>query len=125
MLKKTFILGLLPAILVILSCGLAQAAIQSMSANYLTTSFTAIGGVYSLGVLSISDFADIVVENTLGQQTTYIGGSFAMSSSLKTDTSLNGIASGYFDGGSLSFIDSGDNVYCSPLRNRPKYGSIS
>jgi hypothetical protein len=40
MLKKTFILGLLPAILVILSCGLAQAAIQLSCGLAQATTFT-------------------------------------------------------------------------------------
>ena len=94
------------SVVVLLAAGsVSHATIQSMSATGLTTSFTA-----DDGVLSIWDTADIVVENTLGQQTTYTQGEFDLSTFLQTDASSGGIAIGYFAGGALSFIDSDNNA---------------
>lgn len=98
--------AVLLSVMVLLAVGSASSAtIQSMSATDLDTSFTA-----SDGLLSIFDNADIVVEDTLGGQNTYVLGEFGLNTSLQTDTSSGGIASGSFVGGALSFIDSGDNA---------------
>ena len=103
--KRVRVTVLLGVVVLLAAGSVSHAAIQSMSAADLSTSFTA-----GDGVLSILDDADIVVENTLGQQTTYTQGEFGLSSSLQVDTSSGGIASGSFAGGYLSFADSDDNV---------------
>lgn len=82
----------------------------SINATYLDSTFSATGGTYGNGVLNISDNADIVVEYDTGQYT-YDDGSFALSTSLFSDNSSAGIASGLFKGGSLLIQDSdGDNL---------------
>jgi len=76
----------------------------SVNATYLDTDFTATGGTYGNGVLSIEDEADIVVEYDIGQ-VTYDNGSFALTTSLFADNSLGGLASGLFQGGSMTVQD--------------------
>ncbi len=76
------------------------ATIVSVNANYVDGGFTASGGDFGIGVFSLSDTADIVVEETGGGQTTYSGGSFSMTTSLENDVSVGTIASGEFSGGS-------------------------
>jgi len=104
--KRRVRVTVLFGVMVLLAAGsVSHATIQSMSATGLTTSFTA-----DDGVLSIWDTADIVVENTLGQQTTYTQGEFDLNTLLQTDASSGGIAIGSFAGGYLSFTDSSDNA---------------
>ncbi|HEW79461.1 MAG TPA: PEP-CTERM sorting domain-containing protein [Phycisphaerales bacterium] len=94
------------SVMVLLAAGsVSHATIQSINATDLDTSFTA-----SSGVLSILNTADIVVENTLGQQTTYTQGEFDLSTFLQTDASSGGLAIGYFAEGYLSFTDSDSNA---------------
>ena len=81
------------------------ATIVSVNANYVDGGFTASGGDFGIGVFSLSDTADIVVEETGGGQTTYSGGSFSMTTSLENDVSVGTIASGEFSGGSFSIMD--------------------
>ena len=106
-LKMKKILIMVVAVAVIGSMAQAGTVIQSMNASDLATSFDVVGGGYGLGVLSISDNPDIVVEDTGGSQTTYANGTFSLSTSLQSDTSAGGIAGGVFAGGSISFLDSG------------------
>lgn len=84
----------------------SSGTIQSISVNYVNSEYTAAGG----GTLALSDAADVIVEDTLGNQTAYAPGSFAMTTFLAADTSAGGIASGQFAGGSLAFLDSGANT---------------
>ena len=65
----------------------------SVNATYLDTDFSASGGTYSKGVLTVSDEADIVVEY-VGEQVTYDNGSYSMITSLFTDNSTGGHACG-------------------------------
>ena len=81
------------------------ATIVSVNANYVDGGFTASGGDFGIGVFSLSDTADIVVEETGGGQTTYSGGSFSLTTSLENDVSVGTIASGEFSGGSFSIMD--------------------
>ena len=102
-------------IIAVVTCGLflAQGAfgelvLVSVNANYLDTSFSASGGVYGLGVLTVSDGANIVVEYDDGgtsSQTTYDGGSFVMTASLMSDLSVGDMASGIFRDGQLTVQD--------------------
>ena len=103
--ERVGVTALLGVVVLLVAGSVSNAAIQSMSATGLSTSFTA-----GNGVLSILDDADIVVEDTFGQQTTYTQGGFDLSSFLQSDTSSGGIASGSFADGYLSFTDSDDNV---------------
>ncbi len=96
-----------------LLCSAAQAQIQSISVDYVTTGFTPSGGDYGLGVLTLSDLVDIVVEDVPGGQVTYDDGFFSTSTSLKQDNSSGGIAIGRFEGGSLSFTDKNSNILLS------------
>ena len=82
--------------------------IQSINVNYVDSVYTATGGT-----LVLSDAADVVVEDTLGNQTAYTNGSFAMNTVLAADVSAGGMASGQFAGGSLAFLDSGANTLLS------------
>lgn len=86
----------------------SMGAIQSISVNYIDSSYTAAGGT-----LTLSDAADVVVEDTLGNQTTYANGSFTMATTLASDLSAGGLAYGSFTGGSLDFWDSGANSLLS------------
>ncbi len=81
------------------------ATIVSVNANYVDGGFTASGGDFGIGVFSLSDTADIVVEETGGGQTTYSGGSFSLTTSLENDVSVGTIASGEFSGGSFCIMD--------------------
>jgi hypothetical protein len=81
------------------------ATIVAVNANYVDGGFTASGGDFGIGVFSLSDTADIVVEETGGGQTTYGGGSFSLTTSLENDVSAGPIASGEFSGGSFSIMD--------------------
>ncbi len=82
------------------------ATMVSVNINYVDGGFTASGGDFGKGVFSLSDTADIVVEDTVGVQTTYDEGSFSLTTSLENDTSTSPIASGEFFGGSFSIMDS-------------------
>lgn len=103
--KRVRVTVLLGVVVLLAAGSVSHAAIQSVSATGLSTLFTA-----GDGALSILDDADIIVENTLGQQTTYAQGGFDLNSFLQSDTSSGGIASGSFADGYLSFTDSDDNV---------------
>jgi len=87
-----------------------QAAIKYINATSLDTEFTVSGGDFGLGILVIDDNADIIVEDMLGLQSPYLGGSFYLSTSLQEDKSTGGIAFGYFEGGTLSFLDESANA---------------
>jgi len=83
----------------------AAEPILYVSATTLDTQFTATGGTFNLGILSLLDQADIVLEYPSGQ-TTYAAGHFSMSTSLFDDTSTpEGLASGLFLDGSLLIQD--------------------
>lgn len=86
----------------------SMGAIQSINVNYVDSYYVAAGGT-----LTLSDAADVVVEDTLNNQTTYPNGSFTMATTLVADLSAGGIASGQFAGGSLAFLDSGANTLLS------------
>jgi hypothetical protein len=105
MMKKIVLYLLL---LTLVSVGSAQ--IESINSNYLTSSFSPIGGDWGLGLLSIDDSADIIVENTAGQQNTFAGSNFSMFTSLYQDVSAGNIAIGLFTNGALSITDSQSNV---------------
>ena len=102
-------------ILAVVTCGLflAQGAfgdpvLVSINANYLETQFTGGGGVYGLGVLTVSDGANIVVEyddEGTSSQMTYDGGSFLLTASLMSDLSAGDMASGIFRDGQLTVED--------------------
>ena len=94
------------AALYLLFCSEAAAdpILVSVNANYLDTAFDNDGGTYSLGVLSVSDNADIVVEYDTAQ-VTYVGGTFTLTASLSLDNSSGGVVSGFFTGGTLSVLD--------------------
>ena len=85
-------------------------AIVSVNINYVNGGFTPSGGDFGLGVFSLSDTADIVVEETGGGQTTYDNGSFSLITSLENDVSTPPIASGEFAGGSFSILDSASSA---------------
>jgi len=108
MLKKTFISSLLIALLIALSGGFAQATIQTVSATAVDTWF-----VYSSGVLTMDETTSIDVEYTSGVIATYENGWFNLSTTLVSDDSSSGIASGSFAGGSFSYKDSGSVVLLS------------
>lgn len=78
--------------------------IESVNATFLDSDFSDSGGAHSLGLLTVSDSADIVVETAAGQ-TTYVGGNFLMTASLFADHSLAGLAAGEFQGGTLIVAD--------------------
>jgi len=79
--------------------------IDSISADDLDTSFVATGGDFGLGVMSIVNLADIVVEWDDSTQSTYVGGSFSLVTSLQNDYSLGNLAKGLFSGGSVVVKD--------------------
>lgn len=83
------------------------ADIISLNATYLETSFSTSGGDYNKGVLTISDLADIVMEDNLGQST-FDDGFFQMIVSLFDDSSLDDLASAEFRTGTLTLKDSLD-----------------
>jgi hypothetical protein len=78
--------------------------IESINATYLDSGFVPTGGNYSIGELTVSDEADIVVETAVGQMT-YDDGSVSMATSLFADNSAGGMASGLFRNGTLVFQD--------------------
>ena len=80
-------------------------AIEAASATALTTTFSPTGGAHGLGTLSLADAADIVVETDDGQQTTYAGGTFSLQTSLFSDESAGGLASGVFEDGEILIVD--------------------
>jgi len=91
----------------------SSGTIQSINVNYVDSGFSASGGDFGLGVFSLSDVVDIVVEDAAGTQTTHDNGSFSMTMSLEQDTSSGGIASGIFSGGSLLFLDNSSSTLFS------------
>ena len=98
------------ALVLMLACALLSRPVAAdpilyVNATTVDTQFTATGGDYNLGVLSLLDQADIVVEYGSGQ-TTFAAGSFSLSTSLYQDTSSDGLASGLFLDGSLLIQDS-------------------
>lgn len=90
---------------VMLLSSVGFAAIVSINVNFVSGGFTASGGDFGLGVFSLLDTADVVVEYTGGAQTTYNGGSFSLTTSLEHDVSVSPIASGEFSGGVFSILD--------------------
>ena len=85
--------------------------IDSISADDVDTSFVATGGDFGLGVMSITDFANIDVEWLDNSQTSYVGGSFSLITSLENDYSSGNLAKGLFSGGTVVVKDgSGANL---------------
>lgn len=109
--KKKICLLVLVALLSAIS--VSSGAIKSINVSDVESAFTAGGGNFGLGTLALADAANIVVEDTLGQQITYDNASFAMSTYLQSDDSAGGVAAGQFADGDLSFLDSGANVLLS------------
>ena len=79
--------------------------IDSINADDLDTSFVTTGGDYGFGVMTISDFADVSVEWANNSQTTYVGGSFSLITSLENDNSSGNLAKGLFSGGTVVVKD--------------------
>ncbi|OQA01352.1 MAG: hypothetical protein BWY71_00411 [Planctomycetes bacterium ADurb.Bin412] len=109
--KKKVCLLVLVALLSAIS--VSSGAIKSINVSDVESTFTAGGGNFGLGTLALADAANIVVEDTLGQQISYANGSFAMSTYLQSDNSAGGVAAGQFADGDLSFLDSGANILLS------------
>lgn len=109
--KKKVCLLVLVALLSAIS--VSSGTIKSISVSDVGSEFTAGGGNFGLGTLALADAANIVVEDTLGQQISYDNGSFAMSTYLQSDNSAGGVAAGQFADGDLSFLDSGANILLS------------
>ena len=85
--------------------------IDSINADDVDTSFVATGGDFGLGVMSITDFANIDVEWVDNSQTSYVGGSFSLITSLEDDYSEGNLAKGLFSGGTVVVKDgSGANL---------------
>jgi len=99
---------LVVAVLAVCPVSLAT-SISSITASDMQSTFSTTNGEFGLGILSINDTAELVVENTLGQQSTFSDCSFLLSTSLKQDTSIGELASGYFERGSIAFLDSQSN----------------
>ncbi len=93
------------SVIVLSVMSVSWGTIKSISVNDVDTNYTA-----GTGVLSLGDATDVVVEDTIGNQTTYANGSFTMATTLMADVSAGGIASGQFAGGSLTFLDGAANV---------------
>lgn len=85
-------------------CSAASAGIISLNGTTLSTSFVADGGAHEIGLLTVDDLADIVVEHPAGQ-VTYDDGQFTMTASLLDDTSADGLAVGEFDDGLIVLTD--------------------
>ena len=100
--KRELVLACLGVFLV---SSVGFATIASININYVSGGFTASGGDFDKGIFSLSDTADIVVEDTGGGQTTYDNGALALTTSLENDVSIYPIASGEFSGGALSIMD--------------------
>jgi len=98
---------LFSVIVLLASCSVSYATIRSINASDLDSGFLASGGDYGIGILTVVDSANIVVEDTLGLQSTYAGGTLMMTTSLQSDLSVGGITSGHFEGGNLSILDIG------------------
>ena len=91
-----------------------SAVISYVSVTTVNGQFVAGGGAYGNGSLTFAkNPIDIVMQDTLGVQTTFGGGQFLLSSDLFADLSSGGTVKGDFRGGSLSFKDSGGNVLLS------------
>jgi len=80
--------------------------LRSVGAVDVAAAFTPVGGDFGLGEFTATGQADVIVEDD-GEQTSYLGGSFAMNASLFDDKSAGGSAAGEFHGGQLAFRDSG------------------
>jgi hypothetical protein len=91
-----------------------SATISYMSVTTVDGQFVATGGAYGSGVLTFAkNPIDIVVQDTLGVQTTFNDGQFSLSTDLFQDLSSGGMVKGDFRGGSLLFKDNGGNVLLS------------
>jgi hypothetical protein len=95
--RKCFLLLVGVAMLALAPPSLA--AIKSINANDLATSYAYSGG--GAGAMTVLDSADIVVEDFSGVQTTYSGGQWSLSTSLANDYSIGGLADADFVGGQL------------------------
>ncbi|HSV26640.1 MAG TPA: hypothetical protein VLH60_02000, partial [Sedimentisphaerales bacterium] len=92
----------------------ASGAISFMNVTTVGGTFVASGGLHGLGIMTVAkNPVDIVVEDVLGAQTTYVGGQFLMSTSLFADESSGGMVRGDFQGGAISFKDNGGNALLS------------
>jgi len=109
--KKKVCLLVLVALLSAIS--VSSGTIKSINVSDVDSKFTAGGGNFGLGTLVLLDAANIVVEDTLGQQISYDNGSFDMTTYLQSDNSAGGVAAGQFADGDLSFMDSGANILLS------------
>ena len=83
--------------------------VKSMSATNVRTSFG--GGIGS--VLAMSGVGGINCEYLSGFVNTYGNAQFSLNTTLMSDNSSSGIASGDFAGGSFSYMDAGSNVLLS------------
>ena len=91
-----------------------SAVISYVSVTTVNGQFVASGGAYGKGSLAFAkNPIDIVMQDTLGVQTTFGGGQFSMLADLFADLSSGGLVKGDFRGGSLSFKDSGGNMLLS------------
>ncbi len=100
--------GLYSVAMLVGMVSVSAGAIQSINVSQVASYYSA-----SNKTLTLSGAADIKVEDTWGNQTTFANGSFSMATTLAADLSAGGIASGQFAGGSLAFLDSGDNILLS------------
>jgi len=113
MMKKSMMVVILGAALLMLAPPVT-AAISYVSVTTVDGQFVASGGAYGKGSLTFAkNPIDIVMQDTLGAQTTFGGGQFSLSSDLFADLSSGGLVKGDFRGGNLLFKDSGGNVLLS------------
>jgi hypothetical protein len=80
--------------------------LHSVGVLDVAVAFTPSGGAYGLGVLTAGGQADVTVRDVDGQQTTYVGGAFEMTTSLASRNTSGSLAVGEFLGGSMVFRDS-------------------
>lgn len=99
------------AVVLLVACPVTLAVpISSITANDMISNFSTSNGNFGLGEISVEDDVEIIIEDTSNDQTTIPGGSFTLTSSLKEDNSGGDLARGYFEQGTITFLDSGDNI---------------
>ena len=104
--KKLLVFLVAVAVLTVVST--SQGAIRTVSATAVNTWF-----VSNTGVLSMGENTSIDVEFTGGTITTYEEGWFNFTTTLLSDTSAGGIASGSFTGGDFTYKNSAGAVLLS------------
>ena len=80
--------------------------LRSVGVLDVAVEFTPSGGVYGLGLLTSNGQVDVIVEDAGGEQTSYLGGSFEMTTSLASSNTSGSLAVGEFRGGDIVFLDS-------------------